>query len=276
MEKWKVLVVDDEVEIADYIGNLVKETLNGEAEVQVLYSGTMARKRLEKIPADLLVTDVVMPRVNGLDLLKYVAGNHPDTEVVLLTAYESFDYIYQANKIKACSYVVKVESEELICNKVQEAIQRQRDKKIKEETIDYARKQIEEVKQIFSEKEAKRMLNYEENMQVDWQLIRNIREYIRDNIKECITVASVAEAFHYSPAYLSKLFKQLGNENLSNYIMRQKIKEAKKMLIETNDSVQTIARKLGYQSSQTFARAFNRELSMTPQEYRRTYARKRV
>ena len=53
--------------------------------------------------------------------------------------------------------------------------------------------------------------------------------------------------------------------------MEQKLQEAKKMLLKTDKSVQEIAAELGYQSSQAFARAFRRELAMTPQEYRREY-----
>lgn len=272
MNQWKVLVVDDEMEIAEYVGDLVRELLKDEAEVEVFYSGTKALKRLQERPVDLLMTDLIMPVTDGFRLLEYIAGEHPETEVILLTAHEEFDFIYRANKIKACSYIVKAESEKMIQKGIMEAIERLGEKKHKKETVEYARKQIEEVKQIFSEEKVRQMLTYEgEDAASDSQIIGKIKEYIKEHIREDLTAASIAETFHYSPAHLSKIFKLYGKEKLSAYILRQKIKTAKQLLLETDETVQTIGGMLGYQSSQAFARAFRRELDMTPQEFRRMY-----
>ncbi|OUP84419.1 hypothetical protein B5F07_08125 [Lachnoclostridium sp. An169] len=278
MSKWKVLVVDDEMEIAEYIGSLVEETIGQDAEIEVLYSGTRAKKRLEEEKVDLLLTDLVMPVTDGFQLLEYAAENCPEMEVILLTAYEEFEYIYRANKIRPCSYVVKAEKESVICRKIEEAANRIRDSRSRRDTVEHARKQIEEVKQIFSEEKVKQMITYEEygeSDQSERQMIEIIKNYIREHRKEDLTAASIAEVFHYSPAYLSKIFRIYGKEKLSVYIMRQKLSEAKRMLVETDQTVQSIAGSLGYQSPQAFARAFRRELGVTPQEYRRDYGRRK-
>lgn len=272
MRKWNVLVVDDELEIAEYVGELVRKLLKEEAEVEVFHSGTKALKRMQEHPVDLLMTDIVMPVTDGFALLGYVAENSRDTEVVLLTAFEEFDYIYRANKIKACSYVVKAEDEAVIEKAIEEAVERLKDRQRKQDTVEHAKKQIEEVKQIFREEKVKQMLTYDkEDEESDRQIIERIKEYIKEHVREDLTAASVAEVFHYSSAHLSKIFREHGKEKLSGYIMRQKLKEAKRLLVETDESIQNISAALGYQSSQAFARAFRRELSMTPQEYRRMY-----
>ncbi|MDO4445022.1 MAG: DNA-binding response regulator [Bacillota bacterium] len=273
MKKWKVIVVDDEVEIADYVGDIVKGILGEEADVEIYYSGTRTKKRMEEIALDLLITDVVMPVTDGFQLLEHLVECQPEAEAILLTAYEEFDYIYRANKIKPCSYIVKAESEDVIRKGIQETIHHLEMKRENQETVNTARKQMEEVKNIFSEEKVKQMVTYEGEIGNEQEIIRKIKSYIKENRKEDITAASVAEKFHYSPAYLSKLFKTYGNEKLSVYIMYQKLQEAKKMLLETDMSVQQIGVELGYQSPQAFARAFRRELGMTPQEYRRMYVK---
>lgn len=272
MKRWRIMVVDDEMEIAEYVGDLVRETIEDEGEVEVFYSGTRAKKRMAEQPPDLLLTDIVMPVTDGFALLEYAAENMPDVEVILLTAYEEFSYIYRANKIRKCRYIVKTEKEDVIRDAIQKAIESLEEKRAGRESVETARKQMREVKQLFSEEKAKQMLSYGgEEEQNDQELIRRIKTYIKEHIKEDLTGASIAETFHYSPAYLSKIFKQHGKEKLSAYIMEQKLQEAKRMLLETDRSVQDIAAELGYLSPQAFARAFRRELGITPQEYRREY-----
>ena len=168
--------------------------------------------------------------------------------------------------------MVKAEDEAVIEKAIEEAVERLKDRQRKQDTVEHAKKQIEEVKQIFREEKVKQMLTYdEEDEESDRQIIERIKEYIKEHVREDLTAASVAEVFHYSSAHLSKIFIEHGKEKLSGYIMRQKLKEAKRLLVETDESIQNISAALGYQSSQAFARAFRRELSMTPQEYRRMY-----
>lgn len=275
MGNWHILVVDDEMEIAEYVGDLVRETLGDKAVVEVFYSGTRARKRLEETSVDLLLTDLVMPITDGFQLLEYTVLNCPETEVLLLTAHEEFEYIYRANKIRPCSYIVKAEKESIIKKEIEEAVKRLQESRAQKHTVEHAKRQIEEVKQIFSEEKARQMMTYEEEIRSDQQRIEDIKNYICEHRKEDLTAASIAAIFHYSPAYLSKIFRIYGKEKLSVYIMRQKLKEAKQMLVHTNEPIQNIASCLGYQSPQAFARAFRRELGITPQEYRRDYGRRR-
>lgn len=273
MKKWSVVVVDDEMEIAEYVGELVREVLGEEADVKILYSGTQALKYLQEHKADILLTDLVMPVTDGFKLLEYVADHELETEVILLTAYEEFNYIYRANKIKSCRYIVKAESEEIIKKEIVETADAVRVKKRAQATVEHARKQIAEVEQIFSEEKAKQMLTYEKDQgESESMIIEKIKIYIKEHIQEELTAAYIADQFHYSQAYLSRIFKEHGKEKLSNYILNQKMRKAKELLIQTDESVSEIGMKLGYQSSQAFARAFRRELSMTPQEYRRIYS----
>ena len=272
MEKWKILVVDDEIEIAEYIGSLAEEIFEDQGDVTVCCSGTRALKIIGEQKPDLIISDIVMPVTDGFKVLEYAAENLPDTEVILLTAHEEFDFIYRANKIRRCSYIVKGEREETIKSRILEVVHEMEKRKKREEIVETAQKQIREVRERYSESKVKQLRSYEEDeADCDQKLLRQLKEYIREEAGANITVAELASRFHYSAAYLSKMFKQYTNENLSVYIMKQKIREAKKMLAETEKSIHVISEELGYQSPQAFARAFRRELDITPQEYRREY-----
>lgn len=272
MEKWKVFVIDDEMEIAEYIGSLAERIFEDQGEITVCYSGTRALKLIGEQKPDLIISDIVMPVTDGFKVLEYATENLPDTEVILLTAHEEFDFIYRANKIRRCSYIVKGEREEAIKSRILEVMHEMEKKKKRQEIVETAQKQIREVRKRYSDSRVKQLVTYEEEeADCDQKLLRQMREYIREEVGPNITVAELASHFHYSAAYLSKIFKQYTNENLSVYIMKQKIREAKKMLVETEKSIHAISEELGYQSPQAFARAFRRELDITPQEYRREY-----
>jgi len=80
----RVLIVDDE----SYIRDLVRETLESRSyETGVASNGLEALDILSRERYDILVTDVVMPGMQGLDLLKRVKRSHPQMKVVVLTAF---------------------------------------------------------------------------------------------------------------------------------------------------------------------------------------------
>jgi two-component system response regulator YesN len=247
----RILIVDDEREIADHIARLTEETAEGNAVLEVVYSGTRALKCLQAQPFDILITDIVMPVTDGFKLLEYVASENLKTEVIFLSAYREFDYIYRANKIKKITYIVKTEEDALIRKVIAGAIDR-----IIIRSSGYAPEDEAEADSLYPEQKKER------------ELIQNIQRYIVKHIDNNLTAADIAEKFHYHPAYLSKLFSLYGNEKLSSYILKAKIEKAKWYLTDTEYTISDIAAMLGYQSSQAFGRAFRREVDLSPQEYR--------
>jgi len=101
----KILIVDDDKVVADVLGDLISE--NGERTVDVCYDGLSAIETIQKNLYDLLIVDLVMPRVGGLDLLKYAKKVNPDIIVVIITGYASLETAIMAIKEGAYDYVRK-------------------------------------------------------------------------------------------------------------------------------------------------------------------------
>ena len=101
----KILIVDDDRVVADVLGDLISE--NGEKTVDVCYDGLSAIEAIQKNPYDLLIVDLVMPRVGGLDLLKYAKKVNPDIIVVIITGYASLETAIMAIKEGAYDYIRK-------------------------------------------------------------------------------------------------------------------------------------------------------------------------
>jgi len=99
-----VLIVDDEMNIRRVLAAMLKR--DG-YEVTTAADGEQALAVLLKTPVDVVVTDLVMPRLGGMDLLKRVAVDYPDVPVILITAHGSVDSAVSALKAGAFDYITK-------------------------------------------------------------------------------------------------------------------------------------------------------------------------
>lgn len=104
---YKVLLVDDE----DLIREAISKKLNWESMGYTLEglckNGKEAIEFIDKNPIDLLITDICMPYVDGLELSKYVYEEHPDVKIIILSGYNDFDYAKNAMKYRVLEYILK-------------------------------------------------------------------------------------------------------------------------------------------------------------------------
>src|SRR5438552_17196851 len=100
----RVLVVDDEQSLR----KILAATLQREGyEVDVASNGEEARAALDRDGAEVVVTDLVMPKMDGLSLLRKVVGSHPDVPVIVVTAHGRVDSAVEAMKAGAFDFVTK-------------------------------------------------------------------------------------------------------------------------------------------------------------------------
>lgn len=98
--------------------------------------------------------------------------------------------------------------------------------------------------------------------------IRIAEKYIRDNISRSISRAEVAEYLNFNEEYFSRLFKKYNGDTFKAYEMKERIREAKKLLQYSNFSINIIASKVGYDNFSHFSKIFKQATGYTPQEYR--------
>ena len=157
----KILVVDDEkltLKNLSYV--LSKEGY----EVKTAESGTLALKYLQEEEFDVVITDLKMKKVTGLDVLEKCKEWWPDTEVVIITAYATVDSAIEAMKKGAYYYITKPFKLDELRKVVKEALEKvylkKENKKLKEEL----EKNKEEVKIITKNPEMKRILDIAEKI----------------------------------------------------------------------------------------------------------------
>ena len=83
-----------------------------------------------------------------------------------------------------------------------------------------------------------------------------------------LNLMTLSDVVNYNSSYVSRIFKQTTNMNLSDYVTACRISKAKELLFNTGDSINIIAEKVGFDTSQYFCMVFRKEVGMTPGEYR--------
>ena len=112
MRKFTVLIVDDEEEFRDLTGKRLKKR---GLDVYLAESGQEALETLKKNPVDVVLLDVKMPGMDGIETLRRIRTAHPQVEVVLLTGHASIDSGIEGMKFGAFDYMMKpVELEQLL------------------------------------------------------------------------------------------------------------------------------------------------------------------
>ncbi len=118
-----LLVVDDEIIIAEGLYQMLQEAFQDQLVVRRCYSLTEAQHLLEEHRIDILLSDIEMPHGSGLELHQWVRDRWPMVKVIYLTGYSDFEYVRQALEQNALAYVLKSEGDPVIVEAVQRAIQ---------------------------------------------------------------------------------------------------------------------------------------------------------
>ncbi len=93
--------------------------------------------------------------------------------------------------------------------------------------------------------------------------------YVQAHFCEELTLASVAQRFHYNPSYFSLQFKQAAGASFSNYLCELRMREAAGLLRETDLYAATIGARVGYPNAAYFTKAFKRRYGLSPDQYRK-------
>ncbi len=103
--------------------------------------------------------------------------------------------------------------------------------------------------------------------------VRPVLRYVEAHFRESITLEQISEHVHVSPSRVRHLFKDVTHVGFKEYVSSLRISEARRLLLSTNTSVQTIAETVGYTNLHQFYKVFQRYSAMSPADYRRYYTR---
>lgn len=265
----RLLIADDEKLEREALAGLVQRRFEREVALEVAENGRKAADTAVLWGADLILMDIEMPGMSGLDAARAVLAQRPSCRVIFVTAYSLFQYAHEAVHLGACDYLLKpVDPDELEAS-VRRAM-RQIETERKLEELAAARPQPE---QTDTEEEVEDAPEESENSQTAL-VMAHVRRYLEDNYMFDLSLDSVGEILHISPAYLSAQFKKYQKMNFLDCLTELRINAAKELLADPFRSSAEVASMVGYEDASYFARAFKKRTGMTPTQYRRQAGRK--
>jgi two-component system, response regulator YesN len=198
-----ILVVDDESLVRTSMSRMIR-SLEDQYQVKEVEDGEEAIELLKKQTIDLVITDIRMPVVDGLELATYIHNNFPKTYVILLTGYAEFDYALTALKQGIFDYLLKPASKECIVQAIQKVENQLRERYLQSQIdrlreINVLEKRVQDLlyeipvphydKQLFPSFKAFVVFSMTANTEVLWQ--RSIRFAIKNVLQDTLTDAGV-------------------------------------------------------------------------------------
>ena len=243
----KVLIVEDEemirkgivltVDWAALDCVVVGEASNG-------LEGLEAARRLEPT---LIITDLKMPQMDGLEMLRALREEGCAAYVIILTAYDQFEYAQSALRLGAVDYLLKPFHDGELENAVNRLRSRMESGPAAPETMGIPRKGDKS------------------------RYVLEAMAYISKHYNEPdISVGTVAQSLNISEGYLSHTFKKETDYTLLNYLTRYRIHKAMELLKDCRVKVYEVAEQVGYRDIAYFSATFKKYTGVTPSEYQLT------
>jgi|GEM_PF-939414 len=123
-DKYTLLIVDDEVIISDGLKHLMEEEFKEEFMVYNCYSAKKALEIFKYRMPDIVLSDVKMPGMNGIEMAKKMREWKPDVHILYLSGYDEFEYVYSAIKQGADDYILKTDGDETIVGGMNKMLQK--------------------------------------------------------------------------------------------------------------------------------------------------------
>ena len=240
------IVVDDDKLICEDIADMLRPSFD---VLATCGNGKTAFARIEQRQPDLLLTDISMPVMDGVTLIRAVHGKWPKIVVIVLSNFDDFSYVKDAMRCGAREYLLKGDIEAASFSR---------------SIMDLYAAETGVAVPAGSQTDVKRA-----SMRVE---ISRTLDFIGQNYAQAPTLEQMASMMGFSSVYFCKLFKEETGYNYVEYIHALRIEKAKELLEQGNAKTYEVAEKVGFNDYRYFCRVFSAITGKKPRDYK--YAEK--
>ncbi len=243
----KILIVDDESTIRrNIISKIKRMSLPLQYIIYESPGASDAEYRYEEIRPDLVITDICMPKRNGIQLVKYIRDRDKDCWIFVISGHDDYEYVREGFLLGINDYLLKPLSFSELNEKMRRFCADQN---------------------VICPQEEHEYLKSEKPLITG--KMKRAEEFIEKNYMRNPSMQECADYCGMSYAYFSKLFKETFHTVYSQYVSEKRMMAAKELLDDPTYKIGEIGKKVGFDNPNHFSRAFYRTFGMYPTEYRR-------
>ena len=303
----KLVVIDDEYLTIEGIRVMLKRIGADYEMVGSASDGQMALELIEKVRPDVVLVDIRMPGLSGLEVIEHFYRKYPDMVFVLISAYKEFEYARKGMELGVHSYVDKTvtmindsntekwEEEtkriQMLMKKAEKSLPEYKEEsyklimaasaafyeKWKQYEHDFNFPFFNNVEELKTEEEVDEYVflilqRIFEKISVrkigsSHRVITQILDYINQNYDQDFGLNEMAEMVHMNHAYLSILFKDEVGISFVRYLTQIRMAHAKELLLK-GAKVQEVSEAVGYNNYRYFCNIFKKEEGVTPMQFK--------
>lgn len=213
-------------------------------------NGSQAVSLLKENPVDIVFTDIRMPLMDGITLMKKVQEFNQNILFVMISSYNEFEYAREGLRLGALDYIVKPMAEQDLSDALGKA------KKILDERNSDS--MIQKIKEVC-----------QQEINIQDPLLLKLCKYLEDNQEKNITIENAADELKMSRDYLGKQIKSKTGQNFRTLYHKVKMEYAKAMIQKGDYKIYEISEALGYTSADYFTQQFKKIVGMTPAAFKK-------
>ncbi|WP_409341814.1 response regulator [Paenibacillus sp. MBLB4367] len=258
---YKIIIVEDEWLVREGLKQTIPWSnlgceVAGEAE-----DGEEALELIERVLPDIMLSDIRMPTMNGIELAGRLTESHPHISIVFLTGFDDFAYAQQALRLGAVDYVLKPTNPdelEKVIRRITAKLDQERGRQQLAEQQDRRWADGRPVVAGLDKRESRESREFQQ-----------IMDYLLVHFHEDLPLQSMADRMNVSESYFSRLFKKHVGVSFLEYITNLRVQAAKELLADPRFKMYEIAERVGYQDARYFSQIFRKSTGETPSEYRK-------
>ncbi len=250
--KQHILIVEDDAEIRDYLTS----ELSPDYDISTAENGRLGLAEVLKTVPDLIISDIMMPEMDGNELCSKVKSNPATSHVpvVLLTAKSRDEDQLEGLEMGADVYVMKPFNMDILRRTIINLIHTHQMLRLKYGRNDILEEQVDEVKM----------------KSPDDQLLERIMKVINKNISNSdLSVDKIAEEVGISRVHLHRKMKELTGQTPHDFIRNIRLKQAANLLATQNMNITEVIYACGFNNAASFSTIFKKFYGMSPREYMR-------